>query len=757
MPTDLPRDSRLHKTAWILVCTLLLARLLPSAAQPGMFFDGVTYATIARNMAVGNGDVWHPAIFGPGCDYHEAPTLAFWLESMLFRAFGDHFWVEKLYSALMGLGTAALVAATWRLLFRHRPALRDCSWLPVTIWLLVPAWGWMYDSNMLENTLGLFALASVYASLRAAYSSRRWLAWIAVAAVCLVGAVQSKGPVGLFPLVTPLVIGLTLRRDQLRHMIVVQEGLALLFLFFFALLLAQQGAHEFLTTYFHQQVVASLEGHRELVHSRLGRLMIVAQMIGQLILPLAAAASVVLWSRRTTVSAAAHAADDDSNGGQSPNAAFWFCLLTALSASLPIAISPKQSGHYAFPSYALYALAIAIWCAPAVLELFGSTVAGAANVRAHRLLRGLAITGTGCVLIATCFMAGRPHRDKDVYHDTLAVGRVVPPQAVIGETADLNEDFPIRLYLARWDNIEADRTVGGGPANLLKAGSAAPQFCITSLEAPPPTGYKQVAAGLVRYRLYERSKSSSTVSAWGRRQPDIDDAGATAPQFASAERPTSRDTGRLPPVAQYIRLQMLSKQRAIRFGELERAKLIAIDPAEWRRWNRVGSRIGDRAAKKVQRQSAVRVVVLDDLIQRPDINRDPGFFPAFAGRGIGRSFAGMNFPAGKFRETRKRPPRWPQANEKLAIPLDNDHGNLLLRFGAGGQPLYILCVNAARHELCSKSFYQHAACATGKRSLPVLNDHSAPALADCACQWHTSLRGEKLLCAFGDRIEQATW
>lgn len=503
-------DTRLHKTAWMLVGALLLARLLPSAVQPGMFFDGVTYATIARNMAVGNGDFWHPAIFGPGCDYHEAPTLAFWLESLMFRALGDHFWVEKLYSALMGLGTAALIVATWRLLFRDRPALRDCSWMPVALWLCLPAWAWMYDSNMLENTLGLFALASVYASLRAAYSPRRWIGWIALAAVCLVGAVLSKGPVGLFPLVTPLVIGVTLCRDRFRHMIVLQEGLLLLFLLLFGLLLVQHGAHEFLTTYFYQQVVASVAGHREIVHSRMGRLDILFQMFGQLLFPAAAGSIVIaIAERRRKRSADEQATIAAIAEKRAVRPQLMFCLLTALSASLPIMISPKQSGHYAFPSYAFFAMAMAIQCGPCLLELLASRTMGIATLhgKTHRILRGLAIGAAACVLIATCFMAGRPHRDKDIYHDTLAVGRVVPRQAVIGETAELLADFPIRLYLARWENIEADRPVDN--ASEQSHGTAGPEFCITSLDAAPPAGYKPIDAGLVRYRLYERSKVAS--------------------------------------------------------------------------------------------------------------------------------------------------------------------------------------------------------------------------------------------------------
>ena len=150
-------------------------------------------------------------------------------------------------------------------------------------------------------------------------------------------------------------------------------------------------------------------------------------MAGQLIVPALIAAGLIAWSRRRgSVNGKAIA---ESNR---PKAELLFCLLTAASASLPIAISPKQSGHYAFPSYSLYALALAMWCAAAVIALFGAaterSTAAAVRSRAHRWLRGLAVAGSATVLLATCFLAGRPHRDKDMYHDTLVIGHLVPRQ-----------------------------------------------------------------------------------------------------------------------------------------------------------------------------------------------------------------------------------------------------------------------------------------------------------------------------------------
>jgi len=492
-PQQLPTRSPLHSTAWMLTATLLLARLLPAALQPGMFMDGVTYATIARNMAAGEGDFWHPVLFGPGCDTHEQPPLTYWMESLLFRVLGDHFWVEKLYSVMMAIGTVALIAAIWRLLLRDRPELRDCSWLPVAMWACLPSWSWMYDSNLMENTLGLFALASVYASLRAANSPRAWLGWTVAAALALTGAVLAKGPVGMFPLVTPLVIAVTLRRVQAARMLVIAEGLSLLFLLAFGLLLLQRGAYDYMVTYFHQQVVLGVLGQREVFHPRLGRLEIFWQMALQLIVPALAAAGLIAWARRRASGIAA-----ESNR---PKAELLFCLLTAASASLPIAISRKQSGHYAFPSYSFYALAFAIWCAPAVIGLLGSAADRSLQAmrlsRGNRLLRGLAIGGSALVLLATCFMAGRPHRDKDVYHDTLVMGHFVPPRSTIGLTPELFGDFAIQMYMVRWDGIWPIHSTAGH------------EFCLGAIDAPAPPGYTAVAADLRRYRLFERADTTT--------------------------------------------------------------------------------------------------------------------------------------------------------------------------------------------------------------------------------------------------------
>ena len=101
------------------------------------------------------------------------------------------------------------------------------------------------------------------------------------------------------------------------------------------------------------------------------------------------------------------------------------------------------------------------------------------------------------VLIATCFLAGRPHRDKDIYHDTLVMGRLVPRQSTIGLTADLSDDYPIQMYLARWDEIVARHS------------AAMNEYCLAAIDAPTPPGYTPISADLHRYRLFERTAAAT--------------------------------------------------------------------------------------------------------------------------------------------------------------------------------------------------------------------------------------------------------
>jgi hypothetical protein len=539
--------SSVAVTGWLFTAALMALRLLPGLAQPGMFFDGVTYATISRNLSIGIGDLSHPSFVPGDSGFYDSPPLGFLLQAGFFRALGDHYWIEKLYSALTGVVTAALIVAIWKRLVGHRDDLRGLSWLPVALWVAVPGWGWMYSNNMLENTLGMFAVLAVYAALRVSQCpvgnglravpgamasvgssgaperhrgrslqrSARPLAWLIVAAAAILAAVLSKGPVGLYPLATPLVAYVALRRVTFVRALVESIALVALFCAMIGLVYRLPGASGYFDKYLHGQVLAAMQGRREVVNSILGRFDILWKVVQQIILPLAIAAGLIWTARRrgreSCSACPEQTADrqcddqrtekdsrpllrDQRPEGETPTLqpAIAFCILTGISASAPIVASLKQSGHYAFPSYAFYALGLALWCAPAVTHL--STAASPAQlIRRHHVLRFTSIATLVALAIASCVLVNRPRRDGEAYRDALALGRVLPKATVIGISRDLAADFPLLTNLARWDFI------GGDPA------TEGHRFLLARNDDPLPAGYVEVSTEMSRYRLFERT------------------------------------------------------------------------------------------------------------------------------------------------------------------------------------------------------------------------------------------------------------
>ena len=310
----------------------------------------------------------------------------FWSRT-LSATFGDHFWVEKLYSALTAMATIAVVIAVWRQLAGRQSALAEYGWLPILLWAMFKHWSWQYGNNFLENTVCVFATLAVYAVLQANDNPRILSGWIVLAAVCTLGAVLSKGPVGLFPLITPIVAGATVHRKNWNRAWLASFVLLALFCAMFGLVLLNAHAREFFSRYLQQQVIASLQG----VHGNTtswGHFYILKTMTRDLRFPAAVAFVFVLidYMRNRTK------ALTFGRGAQS-NPALRFCLAMAVAASLPIMLSPKQWSHYTYPSYPFYSLALAFWCVPAVRRVWDSP--GLSTTKwaqwVHPALRTLAI------------------------------------------------------------------------------------------------------------------------------------------------------------------------------------------------------------------------------------------------------------------------------------------------------------------------------------------------------------------------------
>ena len=142
----------------------------------GMFMDGLFYATISRNISVGDGSLWHLKFTNTLLkNFHEHPPLAMWLQSFYFDCFGTNMIVDKLYSFSTYFFSAVVIHKSWKFLFPKS----ELSWIVLFFWLFTPVVSWSVSNNMLENTLTIFILLAFYYSLKYILNDKLYYTFIA--------------------------------------------------------------------------------------------------------------------------------------------------------------------------------------------------------------------------------------------------------------------------------------------------------------------------------------------------------------------------------------------------------------------------------------------------------------------------------------------------------------------------------------------------------------------------------------------------
>ncbi len=170
-------------SAWLV---LLVAGFFTST----MFVDGITYATLARNLAEGTGtwfslhytDTLAPVFYGH-------PPLWMWIESFFFRIFGDQVWVERFVSLLF---FALFLFLLWKVV--KTPSFW-LALLPLTLGL---CW-WIPGQNLLEIPLAGGLLWLAYRAEQSEDHPR--LVWYLIQGLIFTVVLMIKGPVagGILP------------------------------------------------------------------------------------------------------------------------------------------------------------------------------------------------------------------------------------------------------------------------------------------------------------------------------------------------------------------------------------------------------------------------------------------------------------------------------------------------------------------------------------------------------------------------------
>jgi len=455
-----------RRLAWAAVVALLVALTVPRMAQRGMFADGLVYATVARNMAIGAGSIWAPQYTQTAWpEFYEHPPLGLALESMAFRVLGDHLVVERLYSLLIFALQAVAIALIWRRL--RGPSL---DWLPVLFWSMPAVVSWGAVNNMLENTQALLTTTAVLLMLGAARATT--VAGVAIrsalAGVAVVSAVLTKGPAGCFPLVAPLVFWRLSPRparsptDRQRRTIAIATP-ALVLLVAGAALAAYEPSRHNLTMYVRTHLAPSLLGQREVS----GHLALFKHLPIGIFSRMVALLGLCWWLGRPS----GHAAATASAG---PSAAAFLAL--GACAAVPFAFSSKLSGHYLLPSVPMFAVGFALLAAPLVVT---------------RVRTAIVVLALIAVAVLTSL---RGARDTALVRDLAALDAAMPRGVVIGACPDPRAaiDWGLHSYVQRWYRVSLDaraRSVNGWFLRS-EAACAVPASCTPSAAGETLTLYR---------------------------------------------------------------------------------------------------------------------------------------------------------------------------------------------------------------------------------------------------------------------------
>ena len=404
----------------------------------GMFLDGVTYATISRNLANGIGSFWSPHYTETLCPQFDGhPPLAIGLESLAFRILGDHPFVERLYSLATILITGYIIVLIWRQLTGERKS----GWIPLLFWIAFPLVSWATSANLLDNTMGIFTALSVWFIL--IWHSGKSTLYLILAGTSIAAGFLCKGPFALFPLILPFLLQFSRRTSPCPLLtsflpLFLTSLLPLLLSSLLPLVLLSSfwpEARESLHVYWQRQVVASLSGTGTVS----SRVYIIGQLIVQLILPVILAGSAFLFFRRR----------QKVSRETLRRAIILFCL--GLAGSLPVMVSLKQSNFYLLASLPCFALSLALL----VRGVAEEELARWHGIR-HRLLLPAGILLLSLSITAGIWLGGRNPRNRELAGAVREITALIPPQTVVRIHPDLYTDWQLHAWLARKAGISLD-------------------------------------------------------------------------------------------------------------------------------------------------------------------------------------------------------------------------------------------------------------------------------------------------------------
>ncbi|MBN2236281.1 MAG: glycosyltransferase family 39 protein [Bacteroidales bacterium] len=468
--------SKLNTYTYFILFAILFTLIVgPTLFTDGMFMDGLIYAAISKNMALGLGSFWSPHLtqtLYP--NFFQHPPLALGLQAFFFQLFGDSLLVERIYSLLSFFMAASLIVQLWKAI--GKPEQK--AWIPLIFWLANPLVIWSAANNMLENTMQIFVLASVWMLVKQ-YRTKINI-WIIPAGLFLFLGFLTKGPFALFPLTFYFWIWFFQRDISFKKTLINSSILLFSLILPFALLiLFSNSAANAFETYFQKQLIFSINQ----VQTVDSRFYVVFRLFNEMLISFGIIVLVVLirikqFNYFKIVFSRTYKS-------------FFLFLFLGLSGVLPIMLSLKQSGFYMLAAFPFFSLAMAIFLFP-FLEKLGDLT----NLK-FKYSGIISLIIFVLVFAFSLTLINKKGRDQELLNDVYTLTQHLNNDEVIDIPKSLAQNWPLHSYLARYATISLE-DVPKKPHSFY--------LCKKGQYPENMNDYQEVKIDLVAYSLFQLNK-----------------------------------------------------------------------------------------------------------------------------------------------------------------------------------------------------------------------------------------------------------
>ncbi len=464
-----------HHYAFLFVSFLFLGIISPNLFSDGMFMDGLLYADISRNMAEGLGSFWKPYLSSTENEFYAHPPLAFGLQSIGFKIFGDSIYVERFYSLLTFIIVGYLIVLIWGKITNDKKS----GWQPLFLWTIISNVIWSVSNNMLENTMTIFIMFSFYSYLKSMEKNR--FVWLVFSGISLFLGLLTKGFVCLYIWSTPFFIWLFKREKDFWGMvtdtavITAFTILPILFLYF-----TFPAAQNNMNNYLQLQVVGSIKN----VQTVTNRFYIIWMFFNNILTPLLAALIVLFIAKKKKIEKKLFKINLKES---------LMFLSIVLSGIIPIMISMKQRNFYISTVYPLFSIGLAYYLFPLMQQI---TADVKITSKFFNIFKKITVLIIIVALGLSVAQINRIGRDKETITECKAIIKVIGENS----TANICPKFkPIRSihgYFSRYGNVSLDTNQNSLCKYYISQDNCNLEFL--------QKNYKLVPLNTKTYKLYER-------------------------------------------------------------------------------------------------------------------------------------------------------------------------------------------------------------------------------------------------------------